>query len=214
MIDDERFRVALDIPMPYAGWFAHLLDWRHDGQKLLVGGTNALTWLWDVAQFGDGQDQPDVMPAEATGRAADDDRAAIRELRLLMSQPIDNHIGNELRRIGEPAVLPLLTALQHTDAQTRRWAAWGLGQLAEQRAFDPLVTALHDADWHVRASAAEALEHVGDTRAVEPLLQALADPSFGVRSSVVWSLGKLGDTRAIPPFFRQSQTSAHLRCGH
>lgn len=49
MINGERFESEHNLQIQDAGWFAQLLDWRHDDQKLLVSGTNALTWLWDVS---------------------------------------------------------------------------------------------------------------------------------------------------------------------
>ncbi len=64
--------------------------------------------------------------------------------------------------IGEPAVEPLIGALQdqkHQDARGRQSAAMALGMIGDPRAVEPLLAALLKED--VRETAAEALERIG-----------------------------------------------------
>jgi len=67
-----------------------------------------------------------------------------------------------LGRIGEPAVEPLINALNNSDTTgVRVNAAQALGRIGDSRAVKPLERALNDADSRVRKSAAEALRRFG-----------------------------------------------------
>jgi HEAT repeat protein len=130
-----------------------------------------------------------------------------------------------LEQIGSAAVKPLLTALQDHREQVRRYAAWALGNIGDQRAIEPLTAALKDATWSVRNAAATALDSLhwqpadeaqrallavarekwteniqeiikmGDA-AVEPLMNVLkGDRWHG--DDAIKALGEIGDASAV-----------------
>ena len=131
-----------------------------------------------------------------------------------------------LSLIGEPAVEPLIQALNDKNPSLRAMAAAVLGVIGDARAVEPLIQALKDEDeyvlWNanmalrsigepameplikdedcrVRQAVALALGVTGDARAVEPLTQALKDEDFRVRVAVASALEMIGDTRAVEP---------------
>jgi len=59
-----------------------------------------------------------------------------------------------LGKIGEPAVDPLLAALEHKDYGIRAGAAEALGKTGSRRAVEPLIKTLGDEEWLVRMRAA------------------------------------------------------------
>jgi len=81
----------------------------------------------------------------------------------------------ELARLGEPAVKPLIQALEDESWEVRKRAAAALGKIGDTRAVEPLIHALKDEYWNVNKKAEEALGEIGDKRAVKPLIQALKD---------------------------------------
>jgi HEAT repeat protein len=104
-----------------------------------------------------------------------------------------------LVKIGEPAVETLIQALKDEDRYVRRHAAIALENVGDKRAVEPLIQALRDEDEGVRGNAASALEEIGDTRAVKPLIKALKDRDTNVRALAARALGKIGDARAVEP---------------
>jgi HEAT repeat protein len=106
-----------------------------------------------------------------------------KQLEILMKQPIGEESAEALRHIGEAAVLPLIAVLSDPDMQIRRWAAFGLGRLADQRAFTPLITAIHDSEWQVRMHVASALGWFGDPNAIIHLSTLLHDDNVNVRGN-------------------------------
>ncbi|MGB2842281.1 MAG: HEAT repeat domain-containing protein [Halobacteriota archaeon] len=80
----------------------------------------------------------------------------------------------ELTRLGEPAVEPLIQALEDESWEVRKRAAEVLGKIGDARAVEPLIQALKDEYWNVNKKAEEALGEIGEP-AVEPLIQALKD---------------------------------------
>ncbi|GIV96799.1 MAG: hypothetical protein KatS3mg057_1456 [Herpetosiphonaceae bacterium] len=119
-------------------------------------------------------------------------------LRALMQYPMGDEANEELLKLGEAAVLPLIAALQDPEMHVRRWAAFGLGRLGDTRAVEPLLAALQDPEWEVRRKSAAALFRFRDQRAVRPLMALLADPNPNVRAAAVWALGALAAVEAIP----------------
>ncbi len=104
--------------------------------------------------------------------------------------------------IGEPAVPPLIRALNDADSRVRKSAAEALGKIGGVRAVRTLIRALNDSDWDVRSGAAEALGRIGEP-AVEPLINALNNSdTTGVRVNAAQALGRIGDSRAVKPLER------------
>jgi HEAT repeat protein len=102
--------------------------------------------------------------------------------------------GTALCEIGEPALVPLIDALQKQtdhphDARRRYWVADALGIFGDRRAVEPLIAAL--ADPEIRAGAAEALGRLGDPQALEPLRRlyaALTTTDGYVYRAIGWAI--------------------------
>ncbi len=134
------------------------------------------------------------------------------------------NVAETLEKIGEPAVEPLLRALQASSRDVRRATAKALGTMSDGRAVAPLAELLADPDVQLRQILARALGQLGDRRAVEPLMAMLTDLDQNtrltmaasrflsptalqqeaqinreLRQAVIEALGKLKDGRAIEP---------------
>jgi len=104
--------------------------------------------------------------------------------------------------IGEPAVAPLIRALNDADSDVRSNAADVLGKIGGFRAVRTLIRALNDADLNVCRRAADALGRIGEP-AVEPLIKALNDSDIQrVRVNAADALATIGDNRAVEPLER------------
>ena len=113
------------------------------------------------------------------------------------SRGIEHRKAEILVAIGEPAVRPLIAALQDKDKDTvyRGAAARVLGGIGDKRAVEPLIAALQEDIWYV----ADALGEIGDKRAVVPLIAVLQDGGNDNtrRRFAAEALGQLGDARAV-----------------
>ena len=111
--------------------------------------------------------------------------------------------ASALVEIGEPAVEPLIQALNDPNAKdwVRMSMADTLGKIGDPRAVEPLISALGD-EAVVRSAATSALGKIGDPRAVEPLISALGDEDEGFRCEAAAALGEIGDPRAVEPLTR------------
>jgi len=107
-----------------------------------------------------------------------------------------------LSKAGEPAVAPLIEALQDEPIIVRQGAAMALGEIGDPRALEALAARLEDESHLVRQVAAIALGKLGAVEALAPLLRALDDESEIVRRAAVNALGMLGDPRALPALER------------
>ncbi|NYT05300.1 MAG: HEAT repeat domain-containing protein [Methanomicrobiales archaeon] len=134
--------------------------------------------------------------------------------------------------IGEPAVEPLIRALEDDSAVTRETAARALGTIGDVRAIEPLMAALRDdsrrvreagsralaaigtpavrrlleglsdEDWHVRVGSVISLRIIGSPEAILPVIEKLGDRSVYVRREAAKTLGRIGDARAAAPLCR------------
>jgi beta-lactamase regulating signal transducer with metallopeptidase domain len=108
-----------------------------------------------------------------------------------------------LAAMGQPAVEPLVAALNDANASVRRNAAWAIGEVSggmtvkRESAVQPLRSALQDGDEWVRMAAARALGEIRDERAFESLLATLSDSSGQVRELAAWALGEMKERRAV-----------------
>jgi HEAT repeat protein len=66
-------------------------------------------------------------------------------------------VASALQRIGKPAVKKLIENLQGPSPNVRRWSAWALGKIKDQRAAKGLINALQDKDAGVQFAAEVAL---------------------------------------------------------
>ena len=78
--------------------------------------------------------------------------------------PLDPTVSAALGRIGEPALAPLLAALQDERAPVHARAANALMFFKDQRVMGPLTAALHDSDAAVRREAQSALQLIRTAR--------------------------------------------------
>jgi HEAT repeats len=97
----------------------------------------------------------------------------------------------KLIKIGEPAVEPLITALEDKDISVRVGAARALGGIKYNRALEPLIVTLKDENASVRMWAAEALGEIEDPGAAEALGVALTDADPRVRIAAESALKKI-----------------------
>jgi len=65
--------------------------------------------------------------------------------------------ASALQRIGKPAVKKLIASLDNPSPNVRRWAAWALGKIKDQRAANGLIKGLQDSDSGVQFAAEVAL---------------------------------------------------------
>ncbi len=122
---------------------------------------------------------------------------AVKALEQLNWQPGQDQAGaafwiekgqwEKVVAVGEPAVDPLINALQNSY---NGWYAYmandalSLGQIGDHRAFDPLMKALGNEYPQVRKAAAVALGKLGDKQARDALLHAsVVDKDEGVRAA-------------------------------
>lgn len=97
-----------------------------------------------------------------------------------------------LRKIGEPAVEPLIETLDDKQWLVRESAAGALGRIKDSRAIEPLIEKLSDAQWEVRRAAAYALGKIGDSKALSPLSKlAIKDNISDVRFAATTALKRL-----------------------
>jgi hypothetical protein len=121
-----------------------------------------------------------------------DERKKIQELiqqlgidvRLVRARAVEM-----LVKIGEPAMIPLIGALEHESWEVRMWSVRALGEMKDERAVMPLICALKDNSWPVRNEAGVLIE-MGDT-VVMPLICALEDENLNLRGEAAWLLEKL-----------------------
>lgn len=96
---------------------------------------------------------------------------------------------------GEQAVEPLITVLHHNRADTRRLAAWVLGEMRVDSAAAPLAKLLDDDDGFVRTSAETALGRLDKSAAVEVQRFLRAD-RLDTRLHAIRALGRIGGNTA------------------
>lgn len=103
-----------------------------------------------------------------------------------------------LRKIGKPAVEPLIAALGNGDLEVRRGAVEVLGEIDDRRVVKHLIIALRDNEPGVRKEAAIALGMIKDPQAVGPLIATLKDQDGIVQSMAALALSRIGSPAAKP----------------
>ncbi len=140
----------------------------------------------------------------------------------------------ECIKIGKPAVIPLITALEGTGDYTRKKAAESLGELGDERAIVPLLKSLQDSDpnhryvcsnvlkdlnWTPKNEEEAAYYHMSQNNfercvtigapATIPLIIALEGTGDYTRKKAAEILGMIGDERAIHPLLESLKDSDH-----
>jgi vesicle coat complex subunit len=117
-----------------------------------------------------------------------------------------------LAALSQPAVEPLIAALNNGNPSVRRNAAWAIGEIRgglvtdRTAAVEPLIATLSDEDSWVRMAAAYSLGEMRPSQATESLIAALGDAEWNVRSMAAWALGEMKASAAV-----ESLTSLSLR---
>jgi HEAT repeat protein len=133
---------------------------------------------------------------------------------------LNERIAQELVKLGETAVMPLIAMLSG-DSEGIMWkAATILGEIGDKRAVKPLIALLLDdsKDECDRGNyVATALGKIGDTEAVDPLIElALKRDENTLTCMSIRALGNIGDDRAAEPLIgiledESTVNLAHLR---
>jgi HEAT repeat protein len=109
--------------------------------------------------------------------------------------------AESLATIGAPSVGPLISALEHSDADVRWKAAIALGEIGDQRAIGPLIRQLSDTDRFVKSRVAYALGMIG-LPAVHPLIRTLREGDGNLRWGAAIALGRIKDPQAVGPLIQ------------
>ncbi|TKB80831.1 MAG: HEAT repeat domain-containing protein [Nitrospira sp.] len=174
-------------------------------------------------------DDPEIRAVAIQGLGfVRDERGVAPLIEAMREDRFANNVVQALADIGEPAVEPLIAAMESSeqDLLVRQKAAKTLGMIKDARAVDPLIHALqdpvlrhaaatalvefrtvatvrlievmHDENPDIRAHAAAALGHLMDGQALPALLLATGDPEPSVRAQAARALGRMEDRRALP----------------
>ncbi|MGD2152502.1 MAG: HEAT repeat domain-containing protein, partial [Gemmatimonadales bacterium] len=101
--------------------------------------------------------------------------------------------------------------LEDDDPRVRRYAAWALGELENDRGVMPLIQSLDDRDADVRLVAAWGLGEIKDDMAVYPLIELLDDDEPLVREMAALALGEIEDPAAVRPLTEALRRDERLR---
>jgi HEAT repeat protein len=126
--------------------------------------------------------------------------AATLLIRAALDEDVAPKARNALLNIGEPAMNPLLDALQDDDVRVREVAAHAMQIVLpavrdpeiRARAVGPLIRALHDTDREEMTYVPDALAKIGEP-AFEPLLEFVQRPDIPehVRALAAFALSRI-----------------------
>ncbi len=101
------------------------------------------------------------------------------------------------------AVEPFISLLsKDPNPDIRRAAAYGLGQLGDQRAIQPLIASLKDENPDVCVNSIFAVARIGGPDRLNALIGALAHNDLHVCRAAAVGLVLLGDKSAVPPLIK------------
>jgi len=171
-----------------------------------------------LGQIGDVRAVSSLVTVIKTDKVSWVCKASIEALEKLGWQPNTDEAGafywilkeqwDRCSKIGTPAVMPLISALE--DGVSKAAAVKALGQIGDVRAVEPLIAAFKNKS--VTESAIDTLVKIG-TPTVEPLIAALRDENWYTRWAAAKTLGQIGDTRAIEPLIAALQDKDASVCG-
>jgi HEAT repeat protein len=130
----------------------------------------------------------------ANSDEASESEKRIQELiKQLDSRDWDQAV-KELVRIGEPAVYPLLRALNQNSQWISARASNPLSKIQSATAVDGLLGALDNTklDNRIKRYILQSLGNVESKRALDPLIRHLDHEDWTIRSAVLISLGQIG----------------------
>jgi len=102
----------------------------------------------------------------------------------------------ELKKIGGPAVMPLIKVLDDENPKTRWRVVYTLTEICDERAIIPLIKQLEKENSSMKMKIALSLSKFGEN-AIKPLTIALNDESNVVRENAAEALGEIGDPKAL-----------------
>ncbi|MFC1855806.1 HEAT repeat domain-containing protein [Thermodesulfobacteriota bacterium] len=113
---------------------------------------------------------------------------------------VNNEKIAALRKIGEPAVSPLIKALNDSSTANRKnaWqirenAAKALGRIGNELAIPALLSTLNDKDEKIQLSSIRALSDMKCKTCVTPLLKLMKDKRIEIKRAAIVALGNIGD---------------------
>jgi hypothetical protein len=126
-----------------------------------------------------------------------------------------NSIALSFEKYGEMAVVSLINLLQDEAVSLviKRYVAWALWRIPDNRAVEPLLALLNIHD-ELTQSAIQTLGRIGDYRATEPLRAFLLNNSNeDLRATAASALGEIRDDYAIDALITALKTdnSAKVR---
>jgi HEAT repeat protein len=115
-----------------------------------------------------------------------------------------------LHEIGEPAVEPMIAAMQRSSGGRKAQIIFALGEFDDRRCVGAIAQALADPESSVRYEAARSIQRtlcshpaLGKTPGVVPsLVRALADADADIRRFLIEALGHCRDPRAVEPLLK------------
>lgn len=127
-----------------------------------------------AAALKDISNDPATRRAAAIGLGRTKDPRAAEHLLVAVDDETNHHIRfsvfSALAISADPrATARVVVALQDSNVETARAAAWALQESTDPTVVEPLIAALKHPDLDVRANAVTALEYHKDLRAVGPL---------------------------------------------
>ena len=148
-------------------------------------------------------------------------QSTVEQVNLLIKQlsskkpSIRSQAAKQLAEFGsqaQPAVYPLIEALQDSSIIVRRNVALALGKIGigAGESIPTLVQLLDDRDWTVRANVAFALGNMGEASvsAIPKLIQLIEDVNWEVCANAIKSLGQIGPiAHSAVPVLRTSLRS-------
>jgi len=103
-----------------------------------------------------------------------------------------------LAKIGGPATVELVEALNSPNEKVRRLVVKSLGQIGDIKSIEILIEVLSDPSRRVRATAAIALGSYSHPIASQKLTEAFASVTPEVRVQLVYALSQINDIIAVP----------------
>jgi len=132
-------------------------------------------------------------PGEASGS-----EKRIQELIKQLDSRAWDRATKELVRIGDPAVDPLLRALNQNSHWISARASNPLSKIRSEKAVDGLLGALDNTklDERIKRYILQSLGNVESERVLNPLIRHLGHEDWAIRCAVLRSLGQIGGETA------------------
>ncbi|EPF21459.1 HEAT repeat domain-containing protein [Microcystis aeruginosa] len=108
---------------------------------------------------------------------------------------------------SDAAIPGLLKALEDSDSNARRNAAFALGKIGSETAIPRSLKALENSDRNARRNASFPLGKIGSETAIAGLLKALEQSNRNIRGKAAAALGKISPETAIAGLLKALEQS-------